>query len=324
MREMEEGSMEAVIAYIEEHLEERLDLERVAAAAHYSKYHLHRMFGEEAGMTLHDYVQRRRLTEGAKLLVCSERPVMEIALACGYESQQAFTAAFKGMYKLPPAQYRAKGNFYPLQLPFVQMEKWTLQEMSSARRCVPGRKKCVPDGKTCVSGRKTCVPGRRREEAEFTKADIVLAEEGDIPAWMELMHLSIDGYPGMDEADYREKLKVCIRRKKALVIRAKEGRMLIGALAFSERPGSIVFLGVHPRYRSRGIQRLFLDALLETYLPGQEISTTTFRAGDKADTGQRAMLLELGFGERELLTEFGYPTQRLVFVPERREESRDE
>lgn len=43
-----------------------------------------------------------------------------------------------------------------------------------------------------------------------------------------------------------------------------------------------------------------------------ELSITTFREGDRADTGYRAELKRLGFEERELLVEFGYPTQRFV------------
>ena len=87
-------SIEAIIDYIETHLDGRLELEQMAQAAHYSKYHLHRMFTETVGMTLHDYVQRRQLTEAAKLLVFSQKPILDIALMCGYESQQAFTAVF--------------------------------------------------------------------------------------------------------------------------------------------------------------------------------------------------------------------------------------
>ena len=48
---------------------------------------------------------------------------------------------------------------------------------------------------------------------------------------------------------------------------------------------------------------------------GREISITTFREGDKADTGQREEYKRLGFAESELLTEFGYPTQRLILPP---------
>ena len=77
-------SIEAVIDYIESHLDGKLELETVAEAVHYSKYHLHRLFTETVGMTIHDYVQRRQLTEAAKLLVFSDKPIIEIAFICGY------------------------------------------------------------------------------------------------------------------------------------------------------------------------------------------------------------------------------------------------
>ena len=273
-------SIEAVIDYIESHLDGKLELETVAEAVHYSKYHLHRLFTETVGMTIHDYVQRRQLTEAAKLLVFSDKPIIEIAFICGYESQQSFSLAFKAMYKSPPAEYREERSFYPLQLRFILH--------------------------------------RRTTAMEFTIQDIRLAEKEDIVDWMNLMRLVIDGYPVMDEDDYLAKLEESIDEKRALVLR--EGDILIGAMAFTYSPGSIEFLGVHPQYRNRGLQKLFLDALLETYLQGQEISTTTFREQDKADTGHRDMLLQLGFAEKELLTEFGYPTQRFVLPPKKQED----
>lgn len=91
-------SIEAVIDYIESHLDGKLELETVAEAVHYSKYHLHRLFTETVGMTIHDYVQRRQLTEAAKLLVFSDKPIIEIAFICGYESQQSFSLAFKAIF----------------------------------------------------------------------------------------------------------------------------------------------------------------------------------------------------------------------------------
>ena len=42
------------------------------------------------------------------------------------------------------------------------------------------------------------------------------------------------------------------------------------------------------------------------------MTVTTFREGDRADTGYRRMLKEMGFAETELLVEFGYPTQRMI------------
>lgn len=111
-------NIKSTIDYLETHLAEKPDLEMAARALHYSKYHLHRMFTNTVGMTLHEYVLRRRLTEAAKLLVFSDKPVIDVALAAGYKSQQAFTKIFTAMYKQPPSQYRENEKFYPLQLKF--------------------------------------------------------------------------------------------------------------------------------------------------------------------------------------------------------------
>ena len=264
--------IEAVIDFIETRLDSHPDLDTVAAAVHYSKYHLHRMFTETVGMTIHDYTLRRRLTEAAKLLVFSDRPILDIALICGYESRQAFTLAFKEMYKVPPGEYRKRGEFYPLLLRF------------------------------------SLCPGNTG--GSFSAGDIRLAHPADIPAWMELVRMVVDGYPHFHEEEYLPVLKNYIRQKQALIL--EMNGTAIGVMLFSRTAGSIDFMGIHPQYRRQKIQKLFLEKLIRDYLPRRNISTTTYRRGDRADSGYRKELMELGFAERELLTEFGYPTQRFI------------
>ncbi len=269
------------IEYIENHLDGRSDLGTVASAIHYSKYHLHRLFVAAVGMTIHDYALRRRLTESVKLLVFSKKPVIEIALRCGYESQQAFTDAFKAMYKLPPAEYRERNTFYPLQLRF------SLHDQPS--------------------------------QVDIAALPVRPAQSGDIPAWMDLVRLVIDGFPCLDEPSYLDTLRAYIGAGQALIM--DHGGMAIGIMLFSRDTGCIDFFGVHPQFRRMGVHRAFLDTLMQTHLPGREISITTFREKDRADTGHRAQLFALGFAERELLVEFGYPTQRFVLPAAQKEEA---
>ncbi|MCI8514001.1 MAG: GNAT family N-acetyltransferase [Lachnospiraceae bacterium] len=260
------------MGYVEIHLDEKLDLKTVAEAAHYSKYHLHRMFTKTVGMTLHDYIQRRRLSEAAKYLAFSRKPLLEIALIAGYESQQAFTGVFKAMYKQTPLEYREKGAFYPLQSAF------TLNRDPSA--------------------------------PEVVIRNIAYAAVGDIPDWMEFISLVIDGFPCLDRARHLKRLRRYVEQRQALLARDKE--IMVGAAAFSPQTGRIDFLGIHPQYRRHGIAEAFLDRIRRNEFRDREVSVTTFREGDKADTGQRAAYRRLGFAESELLTEFGYPVQRLV------------
>lgn len=267
------------IRHIEDHLNDKLELDSVATALHYSKFHLHRMFTKTVGLTIHEYAGRRQLTEAAKLLAFSKKPIIEIALASGYESQQAFTGIFKAMYKISPAEFRDMEQFYPLQLE-VRLKEEPLA-------------------------------------MNFTKDDIQFAAPSDVDDWMELVKLTIDGYPCLDEAGYLENLHRYIADMKALILR-DEG-MPIGAMGFTAETGSIDFLAVHPQYHNLGIAKIFLDKLAEELLRGKEISLTTYRAGDKADTGHRETYCRLGFAERELLLEYGYPVQRFVLPPKNKE-----
>lgn len=258
----------AVISYIETHLEERLDLDRVAEAAGYSKYHLHRMFTDTAGLTFYSYIRRRRLTEAARRLVCSPLPVAEIALLAGYESQQAFTSSFKAMYKRTPGEYRRRGRFYPLQL------KLALEQIPAP-----------PEGAAYA----------RRE---------------DLTGWMDFVSPVAGGFPGLEETSHLEQVRRHIGRRQVLVVRA--GSTLVGAAAFSRRRGSIDFLAARPQYRRWGVTKALLEAVRREAFPGRAVSITTFRAGDRADPGQRAEYLALGFLPAELCIQFGYPVQRLV------------
>lgn len=271
------------IRYIEDHLNDKLELDIVADALHYSKFHLHRIFTKTVGLTIHDYARRRQLTEAAKLLVFSKKPVIEIAFLSGYESQQAFAGIFKAMYKAAPAEFREAERFYPLQLEICLKEE-------------PVRK-------------------------DFTKDDIQFATSADIDDWMELVSLAIDGYPCLNQAEYIENLHQYIDDNRALILR--DDGVAIGIMGFSADTGSVDFFAMHPQYRNLGITKLFLDKLACELLYGKEISLTTYRAGDKADTGYREEYCRLGFAERELLVEYGYPTQRFVFSPKEKEDTQN-
>lgn len=282
-------SLEAVVAaigYIENHLTEKMDLDVVADAVHYSKYHLHRMFTDTVGLTIHDYIQRRRLTEAAKLLVFSDQSILEIALLAGYASQQAFTGVFKTMYKLSPLQFRRNEVFYPLQLEY-----------------------------------KFCSHSRKNKEAGNSARELRFAVESDIPRWMDLVRLVIDGFPNLIEEDHVRVLRQSIAERSSLIM--TEGDFAIGIMMISYHTGSLDFLGVHPLYRKQGIARALLDRAITELLGHQNISITTFREGDKADTGYRKALKELGFAEAELLTEFGYPTQRMIIKRKRKQEKNE-
>jgi AraC family transcriptional regulator len=104
--------LERVFTWLVDHLDETLDLRRLADVASMSPYHFHRIYHAMQGETAAETVRRLRLHRAAVELITGELPVPRVARRAGYGSQEAFTRAFKTAYGVPPARYRA--SFVPI------------------------------------------------------------------------------------------------------------------------------------------------------------------------------------------------------------------
>lgn len=96
--------------YIEEHLEGEISYDRAAQLAGCSRYHLLRMFPYLTGVSLSEYIRRRRLTLAAFALQDGTLKVIDAALQYGYESPEAFSRAFKALHGMSPDQARRGGG----------------------------------------------------------------------------------------------------------------------------------------------------------------------------------------------------------------------
>ena len=83
------------LEYVEQHLQEDLHTEDVAAACFCSKSTLEKLFRQINHISVRDYMTRRRMTKAARTLVeHPEMGILEVAVAYGYSSNEAFTRAF--------------------------------------------------------------------------------------------------------------------------------------------------------------------------------------------------------------------------------------
>lgn len=98
--------LEKTIIFIEQNLCEDIKVEEVARVAGYSYFHFHRIFEAVLGETVGNYIRLRRLTSAAHDIVYTDKRILDIALAYRFDSQQAFSRAFKKLYKVPPGEYR--------------------------------------------------------------------------------------------------------------------------------------------------------------------------------------------------------------------------
>lgn len=92
--------------YIETHVHDELNLDEISKVAGFSKFYFHRTFKREVGISIYEYIRKRRLTLAASDLLNTNIPILEIAINYQFESQESFTRAFKSIYQLPPGRYR--------------------------------------------------------------------------------------------------------------------------------------------------------------------------------------------------------------------------
>jgi len=94
------------LVYIQQHLDDALKLEQVAAVAAFSSFHFHRIFRGLVGETIKEYVRRLRLERAARDLKRLDEPITQIALQAGYKTHESFTRAFGDMFGISPFAYR--------------------------------------------------------------------------------------------------------------------------------------------------------------------------------------------------------------------------
>jgi AraC family transcriptional regulator len=98
--------MNSVIDYIEAHLCDEISSDEISRimACPYSVFQ--RSFGPITGIQMSEYIRRRRLTCAAYELQNTDQRVLDIAIKYGYDSADAFTAAFKRLHGITPAEVR--------------------------------------------------------------------------------------------------------------------------------------------------------------------------------------------------------------------------
>ncbi len=102
--------MNEALNYIEKNLDNDISLKEVARMAFCSEYHFQRMFSFLSGITLSEYIRRRRLTVAAFELNNSNIRIIDLAVKYGYSSPDSFTRAFQGLHGITPSEARHNGQ----------------------------------------------------------------------------------------------------------------------------------------------------------------------------------------------------------------------
>ncbi len=99
-----------ICAYIEEFIYNDISVSEIADALGYSDKHIGRIFKEKAGMTIHEYINKKRLERAEMLLVNTNQSITEISEKTGFNNLTYFNRIFKSRNGLTPREFRRKQN----------------------------------------------------------------------------------------------------------------------------------------------------------------------------------------------------------------------
>ena len=103
------ADLNTLMDYVETHLAEKIDVSELAKHIGTTEYHLRRMFSSLVGMSLTEYLRRRRMTR-ASADILDGQPILDVAVNFGYGSAEAFGRAFVAVHGVTPGDVRRAGG----------------------------------------------------------------------------------------------------------------------------------------------------------------------------------------------------------------------
>ena len=98
-----------IIDNIEENLTNEINYKELAQIVGISQYTLQRIFCFLCGITLTDYIRKRKLSKAGEDILTNNEKIIDVAIKYGYDSPVAFSRAFQKMYGIHPSDVKKQG-----------------------------------------------------------------------------------------------------------------------------------------------------------------------------------------------------------------------
>ncbi|MDY3983392.1 MAG: AraC family transcriptional regulator [Veillonellaceae bacterium] len=112
---------EQMIAYIEAHYREKIELKDIARIGQYNESYASQFFKRHLGISFLEYVLRMRLREATVQLVNTELTIAQVALLCGFSDVKAFNKVFKNRFHSTPSEYRKTARSFGRK---TKLQEW--------------------------------------------------------------------------------------------------------------------------------------------------------------------------------------------------------
>ncbi|MGF9696068.1 MULTISPECIES: AraC family transcriptional regulator [Paenibacillus] len=100
--------LESVCEYLEEHYAEPVKLDQVAEHIKFSKFHVCKLFKENKGVTLMEYLNHFRIIKSEWALLFSQASILDIAIGHGFNNVSSYNRLFKKYNDCTPSEFRKK------------------------------------------------------------------------------------------------------------------------------------------------------------------------------------------------------------------------
>ncbi len=108
---LDKHNIHLVRDFLNENFRNEYSLDDISKIANYSPYHLIRVFKDTTGQTPYGYLMQVKITAAKTLLKNTNKSIMEICYACGFNNPNHFTHVFKRGMGITPTKYRKTCNF---------------------------------------------------------------------------------------------------------------------------------------------------------------------------------------------------------------------
>lgn len=95
-----------VVEVVQAKIDEDLTLEQMADSVNLSVAHFSQMFRRSTGQSPHQFVLRSRVERAKEILRAADSRVLDVAVACGFKTQQHFARVFRQLCGVSPTEYR--------------------------------------------------------------------------------------------------------------------------------------------------------------------------------------------------------------------------
>lgn len=102
--------LKKVLQYISENYDTPITIQSLAHVSNFSEYHFMKFFKKHIGITAIEYINNIRLTESCKLLLTTDKSIMDISFEVGFNSVSYFNKLFKNTYNITPKEFRKNTN----------------------------------------------------------------------------------------------------------------------------------------------------------------------------------------------------------------------